>query len=83
MHAARNFGVALVVLGVGVLGFGIVNHVKFMLELRAERRQLLEEKMIHGDLSFPISMTFVAALLLLLIGLVAILAIVWRSGPFS
>jgi putative membrane protein len=54
-----------------------------MRELRAERQQLLEEKLIHGDLSFPTSMTFVSALVLLLIGFIAIIAIVWRSGPFS
>ena len=36
-HAARNFGVTLVALGIGMLVLGIVYHVQFMLGLRHER----------------------------------------------
>src|SRR5262245_16052263 len=35
--APRNFGAALVLLGIGILLIGIVYHVQFMLGLRAER----------------------------------------------
>jgi len=36
-HAARNFGQALVWLGVGMLIVGIVYHIQFMLGLRKVR----------------------------------------------
>src|ERR1700748_2543514 len=35
--AARNFGTTLVLLGIGMLIFGIVYHVMFMLGLREQR----------------------------------------------
>src|SRR5436190_17665564 len=38
-HAARNFGAALVYLGVAMVFVGIVFHVQFMLELRRERAE--------------------------------------------
>src|SRR5262245_25210422 len=42
--APRNFGVALVLLGVGMLLLGIWKHVAFMFELRAERKTFV----VHG-----------------------------------
>jgi inner membrane protein YidH len=50
-----NFGLALVFIGVGMQIIGIVYHVQFMLGLRAERRELIEEGLIHGHNRFPIS----------------------------
>jgi putative membrane protein len=79
--AARNFGLTLVLLGVLLLTFGIVGHVRFMLELRRDHAELADESLIPHD-RFPLSVTLVGALLLLLTGIVAILSMVGRSGPF-
>ncbi len=80
-EAARNFGMALVVVGVLLLVLGIAGHVRFMLELRADHAQLVLERLIPAD-QFPYSMTLAVALLLLLIGLLAMLSMVVRAGPF-
>jgi putative membrane protein len=82
VYAARNFGLALVFLGVGMLVMGIVYHLRFMSELRAERHMMVEQRLVHGELSYPISMTLITAVLLLLIGLVAIFSMLGRVGPF-
>jgi len=82
IEAPRNFGVALVLLGVGILFLGIWKHVDFMLELRAERKTFADQGLIPGDDRFPVSVTLIAATLLLAIGLIAIVGMVMRAGPF-
>jgi putative membrane protein len=82
VYAARNFGLALVVLGAGMQVLGIIYHLRFMRELRAERHMMVEQKLLHGELSYPVSMTLIVAVLLLLIGLIAIFSMVTRAGPF-
>ena len=79
--AARNFGLALVLLGVLLLSFGIAGHIRFMLELRRDHTQLVDEAYIPHD-HFPFSVTLGAAVLLLLIGLLAVLSMWLRIGPF-
>jgi putative membrane protein len=79
--APRNFGLALVTLGVAMLSLGIWKHVAFMLELRAERKTFADRGLIPGDDKFPVSVTLIMAALLLL-GLVAIVGMVMRAGPF-
>lgn len=79
----RNFGTALVVLGIAMLLLGIVYHIQFMLGLRAVRRELRNTHLIHGESKFPASLTLITALALLLIGLAAIVSMVFRAGPFS
>ncbi|HEY8948134.1 MAG TPA: DUF202 domain-containing protein [Rhizomicrobium sp.] len=82
-HAARNFGATLVYLGVGMVAIGIVYHVQFMLGLREERKDMVREGLVHGRSRFPVSFTLVVAILLLLIGLVAIASVTFRVGPFD
>ncbi|HWU26826.1 MAG TPA: DUF202 domain-containing protein [Rhizomicrobium sp.] len=82
-HAARNFGSALVFLGVAMLIIGIVYHLKFMLGLRYTRSELTEEGLIHSQSQFPVSFTLVVAVLLLFIGLAAIASVAFRAGPFG
>jgi len=82
-HAPRNFGLALIVLGVAILTAGIAYHVQFMRELRNERAALAEEGLIRGHTEFPVSYTLIVAVLLLLIGLTAIAAVVFDFGPFG
>ena len=51
--APRNFGLALVGLGIVMLVIGIVYHVQFMLGLRHLRESMREEGLIHGETIFP------------------------------
>jgi inner membrane protein YidH len=80
-EAARNFSIALVTVGVLMLVLGITSHVRFMLELRADHARLVLARLIPTD-QFPHSVTLAVALLLLLIGVLAMLSMVVRAGPF-
>ena len=80
--APRNFGAALVSLGIGMLVVGIAYHVQFMLGLRHLREEMRLEGLIHGKSVFPVSLTLITAVLLLAIGVIAILGIVFDIGPF-
>jgi len=82
-QAPRNFGTALVLLGVGMLAVGIWYHIQYMLGLREERGRLVREHLIHGESAYPVSMTLMVAAVLLAIGLLAILSMVFRAGPFG
>jgi putative membrane protein len=82
MDAARNFGLALVLIGLGLLGAGSVYHVWFMSELRRERERMEEERLIHGDSSFPMSPTLVVSGLLFVVGLLVTMGIGFGLGPF-
>src|SRR5215475_12689733 len=81
-EAPRKFGMALVMLGVVLLSLGIWKHIAFMLELRAERKTFVDQGLIPGDDKFPVSITLIAATLLLTIGLIAIVGMAMRAGPF-
>jgi len=81
-EAPRNFGMALVALGVVMLSLGIWKHVAFMLELRAERKIFVDQGLIPGDDKFPVSITLITATALLMLGLVAIISMAMRVGPF-
>ena len=82
-EAPRNFGMALVLLGITMLVLGIVYHVRFMYELRRTREEMRADGLIHGESAFPVSMTLIVAVLLLAIGLMAITAMVFNVGPFE
>jgi putative membrane protein len=81
--APRNFGLALVVLGVAMLAFGILYHVQFMIGLRRLRESMREEGLVHGETVFPLSLTLITAFLLLLVGLAAIVSMEFQVGPFG
>ena len=81
--SAKNFGVALVSLGILMLILGIVYHLQFMYGLRRERRAMTEGKLIYGQSVFPISLTLVTALSLLLIGVAAVVSLMFQAGPFD
>jgi putative membrane protein len=81
--AARNFGVTLVALGILMLIGGIIYHLQFMLHLRAERTAMAADGLVHAQSSFPVSLTLITAAVLLLIGVAAIVSMVFRTGPFG
>ena len=80
---ARNFGISLIALGIVMLLLGIGYHIAFMLGLRRERRSLAADALIHAESPFPASMTLIVAILLLVVGVLAIGSIVLRAGPFG
>jgi len=80
--AARSFGTALLLLGVLMLALGILENVRFIVSLRATRIEMTADGLIHGQSAFPPSLVLVTALLLLLVGLIAITSMVFHVGPF-
>lgn len=82
-HAPRNFGVALVALGIVMLTLGIIYHLRYMQELRAERTRMREEGLIHGETHYPVSLTLITAGLLWLLGLLAIAGMTFNVAPFG
>jgi len=81
--AAGNFGIALVLLGIAMLLVGIGYHVAFMAGLRREREQIKRDGLVHAESHFPLSLTLLVAVLLLMIGLLAIVSMVFKVGPFG
>ena len=81
--APRHFGLALVALGVLMLLFGIAYHVQFMLGLRRLRQSMRDERLIHGETVFPVSLTLITAFLLLVVGVAAIVSMQFQVGPFG
>jgi putative membrane protein len=79
----RHFGITLVLLGIGMLILGIIYHVQFMLQLRAQRKAMTAGGLIHGESGFPVSFTLITALTLLLIGVAAIISMTLHVGPFG
>jgi putative membrane protein len=84
-HAAapRNFGITLVSLGILMLIGGIIYHSQFMFHLREERKAMTAAGLIHGESKFPVSLTLITAVLLLLVGIAAIVSMVFQVGPFD
>jgi putative membrane protein len=84
-HAAapRNFGIALVLLGILMLIGGIIYHLQFMIGLRGTRKAMTVDGLIHGESHFPVSLTLITAVILLLIGIAAIVSMVFQVGPFN
>jgi len=80
--AARNFGGTLVLLGVAMLAVGIIYHLLFMRGLRSERNALNAAGLVYAESTFPASLTLIVAVLLLLVGVLAMASIAFRSGPF-
>ena len=80
---ARNFGVTLVLLGILMLIGGIVYHVQFMIHLRDQRKEMITDGLVHGQSAFPLSLTLLTAVVLLLIGIAAVVSMLFNVGPFG
>lgn len=81
--SARNFGITLVALGILMLIGGIVYHSQYMLGLRAQRKDMAIARLIHGESRFPVSLTLITAILLLITGITAIISMIFQIGPFG
>lgn len=82
-HSTRAFGLTLVWIGIGMLALGILFHVQFMIGLRHERSKMKEEGLIHAESHFPVSLTLLTAIALLILGIAAIVSMTFRTGPFG
>lgn len=81
-QAPRRFGLTLIVLGVVILTFGIYNHAHATWERRRRRQALFEAQLIHHpEIKRPNS-AMIVAVLLLVVGLLAMLRVGLRAGPF-
>lgn len=81
--APRNFGITLVALGILMLLVGIAYHAQFMWGLRHEREAMRADGLIYAESKFPPSITLVTAIILLVVGVFAILSMVFHIGPFG
>ena len=82
-QSARNFGLSLIVLGVGLLIAGLIGHVRLIGQRRPRRRRLLALELLHSGPQYRTSPTATVAVLLLIVGLGALLGMLWRAGPFG
>ena len=73
-EAARHFGMSLVFLGIAMLVLGIGYHLMFMLGLRQLRGRMKGGGILHGESTFPASLTLIVAIALLFIGIAAALS---------
>ena len=60
---------------------GIAFHLQFMYGLRHEREAMKREGLIHAQSHFPVSLTLIVAILLLLLGMAAIASLAFGIGP--
>ncbi len=70
-HRPRNFGLALVIFGIVLLGFAIMENVVFLKRLAKDSGR-----------KFPKSTALAGALIITLFGIIALIGLVFRIGPF-
>jgi inner membrane protein YidH len=81
--SSRNFGLSLVLLGVGMLILGIIYHVLFMAGLRRMRAAMKVDALVHGQSGFPASLVLIVAVILLLIGVAVAFSMIAHVGPLE
>lgn len=81
-EAPRRFGFALIVLGVILLVLGIYNHMQEARERRTRRQRIFDLGLVHSPEARRTNSSMVIAILLLIVGLLAILSVAARTGPF-
>lgn len=81
--APRNFGAALIAIGILMLVVGLIYQIRFMTELRRTRYEMAIQNLIHGQSRFPVSFVSLSAIALLLVGVAAIATIVFNISVFG
>ena len=79
-HSARNFGLALIFIGVVLLVMGIASHLKFQRQLSGRHAQLFAQRLVRHATPYQATPTFAAAAALLLVGLAAFAVIIFNAG---
>ncbi len=82
-ESARNFGISLIVLGIGTLIVGLVSQARTLAMLRERRNSLNAAGLLHHAATFRPSPISVIAVLLLAMGMVAIVGMALRAGPYG
>ncbi len=82
-RAPGNFGLSLIVLGMVILLGGIVRHIQFANELRARREELIARSLVHGEARYPLSITLLVAIGLLIVGALAALNVGFGLKAFG
>jgi len=77
--APTYMGMALVLLGVTMLVMGILSHMHFGRALNERRERLFNCRLLHNDLRYHATPTFIIAFLLLVVGTVAMISMVARA----
>ena len=80
---ARNFGLLLVILGIVLLLAGLINRHRVVRSIEQRRQTLYDEGLSMMPTTHRTSPNMAVSLLLLLGGLLVVLGIVARTGPFS
>lgn len=78
-NSPRNFGLALILIGIVSLIMGISAHVRFQRILAARQVRLSNLKLIRFPIAYPAAPTFAVAAALLLVGLVAFVGILFSA----
>lgn len=75
---ARNLGLSLLVLGIAMLAMGVLSHMRFGRALTQRRQRLYGMSLLHHDIRYPATPTFVICFLLLVIALATLASIIFR-----
>jgi putative membrane protein len=78
-HAARNFGLALILLGVAILAAGILTHSHYQRGLEARREALHADHLMPSAPHLNPSPTYILAVGLMGVGIVAALSLLLRQ----
>ena len=77
-NSPRNFGLALILIGIVMLVMGIWSHMKFQRTLTARHERLFELKLIRHSAHYQATPTFAVAAALLFVGIAAFAVIVFN-----
>jgi putative membrane protein len=84
MHeSARNFGATLIIAGIVLLISGLYAHFRALGALRARRGGLVDEGLLRTALPYRPTATGVVCFVLLILGIVAVIDILFRTGPLQ
>ena len=81
-EAARTLWQTVGIWVAALMTLGIFSHFRFMMAVRGQRDTFIAEGLLPQKEEFPLSLTLVTAILLVLIGVAAGLSVIFRSGPF-
>lgn len=80
---ARNFGLSLVAIGIGLVTIGLIEHRRRFNDLREQMDDLHRRKLLIAGCTRGRAPIALFAFLLLLSGVLVLLGIVVRIGPFG
>jgi putative membrane protein len=81
--SARDFGAALIILGIGFLVAGLVGHLAALRQMYDRRDRLHAAGLLRSASVHRATATAVTSALLLVLGLVALVGMLLRAGPLQ